>query len=117
MRVLQGCSAQTAVQALPTGNLLELIDICQAQVVNPRRDLAGVVVGEVLLSILRGHRGQQECPALLVDRLVVQRPCREWHTHVGEEGAGDIASRYASSDTLQSALGPRADTVQDKQQQ
>ena len=57
------------------GILLQVADVGQAEVVDAGGHLAGVVVGEVLLGILRSHRGQQECPALLVDGLVVQWPC------------------------------------------
>ena len=59
------------------GALLQVADVGQAEVVDAGGHLAGVVVGEMLLGILWGHCGQQECPALLVDGLVVKWPCNQ----------------------------------------
>ena len=40
-----------------------------------KTDLAGVVVGIVPLGILVSHCGQQKCPALLVNGLMIKWPC------------------------------------------
>ncbi len=68
-------SSEAAGRLAAQAALLEVLDVGEAQVVDPGGDLAGVVAGEVLGRVLRRHRGQQERPALLVDGLMVQRPC------------------------------------------
>ena len=68
-------SAEAAGRLAAQAALLEVLDVGEAQVVDPGGDLARVVAGEVLGRVLRRHRGQQERPALLVDGLMVQRPC------------------------------------------
>ena len=68
-------SSEAARRLAAQAALLEVLDVGEAQVVDARGNLAGVVIGEVLGGVLRRHCGQQERPALLVNGLMVQRPC------------------------------------------
>lgn len=69
------CPSHSVIaQPLPAAALHEASNVSQAQIVDAGGDLAGMVVGKVLLGILHSHCGQQERPALLPNGLMVVGP-------------------------------------------
>eukprot|EP00232_Nephroselmis_pyriformis_P029101 CAMPEP_0182869000 /NCGR_PEP_ID=MMETSP0034_2-20130328/9659_1 /TAXON_ID=156128 /ORGANISM="Nephroselmis pyriformis, Strain CCMP717" /LENGTH=203 /DNA_ID=CAMNT_0025001435 /DNA_START=99 /DNA_END=707 /DNA_ORIENTATION=- len=82
----------------------ELVHGAQAEVLLPAGDLAGLVLGEVLLRILRGDGREQEDGALHADGLVVVGP-------VGRGGdaalGGELQSLDAAADLVHVAADGR----------
>jgi len=57
-------------------SLLQIFSGGQTQVVNARGHGAGLVVWEVGFGVLWGHSGEEECPTLAGDRLMIVGPIR-----------------------------------------